>query len=250
MNLADYLFELESNGSMLAAAAGEAGPDAVVTTCPDWFIRDLVLHTGEVHRWAASIVRRQVTNPAAEADTDYLGALPRDQELVAWFVAGLTALVDALHEADPSAPYFTFLEDPPSPFTFWPRRQALETAIHRIDAESALGRNSGISVALAADGIDEMLTGFAPRKRTPLRSEIPRVLQIAPTDTNAVWRLTISEQPVVSVRTAGDADCSVSGQSSDIYQALWNRTGTDKLTVSGDTSVFEMFRNNVKIRWS
>jgi hypothetical protein len=133
---------------------------------------------------------------------------------------------------------------------FWPRRQALETAMHRIDAESALARNSGLSSALAADGIDELLTGFAPRKHTPLRSESPVVLQIAPADVDAVWRVTISDQPVVTVRTGGEADCSAHGLSSDLYQSLWNRQGTENLTIDGDPAVLELFRDNVKIRWS
>jgi uncharacterized protein (TIGR03083 family) len=250
MNLDDYLTELESNAVSIAAMATEAGADAAITTCPGWVMRDLVLHTGEVHRWAAAVVRGGVINPSKELAADYLGALPADDELVDWFVAGATALVATLRHADTGASYFTFLQDPPSPFMFWPRRQALETAMHRIDAESAIGRNTGIPTLLAADGIDEILTGFAPRKHTPLRSESPVVLQIAPTDSAAVWSVTISDQPVVTVRTGGNAQCTARGISSDLYQALWNRQGTENLTIDGDVTVLELFRDNVKIRWS
>jgi len=132
---------------------------------------------------------------------------------------------------------------------FWARRQSLEAVIHRIDAELAGGPSSPIPVVLAADGIDEMLTGFVPRKRTPLRSANPVVLQVAPTDVASAWRVTISDQTPVTVRTAGDANCTVSGTSSDIYEALWNRRGLDSLVVNGDGSVLDAFRENVKVRW-
>ncbi|CAB4798358.1 unannotated protein [freshwater metagenome] len=94
-----------------------------------------------------------------------------------------------------------------------------------------------------------MLTGFVPRKRTPLRSADTVVLQVAPTDVASAWRVTISDQTPVTVRAAGDADCTVSGTSSDIYEALWNRRGLDSLVVGGDRSVLDAFRENVKVRW-
>ncbi len=248
MNLDDYLAALETNSEMLAVAATAAGFDASLPTCPEWSMRELVLHLGEVQRWTAAIVRNQVTNPANGVG-DFLGALPDDAELMNWFVAGAALLSNTLRNADPDVECFRFLEDPPSPLLFWARRQSLEAVIHRIDAELAGGPSSPIPVALAADGIDEMLTGFVPRKRTPLRSADTVVLQVAPTDVTSAWRVTISDQTPVTVRTAGDADCTVSGTSSDIYEALWNRRGLDSLVVNGDGSVLDTFRENVKVRW-
>ena len=70
-----------------------------------------------------------------------------------------------------------------------------------------------------------------------------------PFDTDSAWRVSITDQPVVTTRGFGDADCSVSGSSSDIYQSLWNRQGVENLTLSGDASVVELFRENVQIRW-
>ena len=180
---------------------------------------------------------------------DFLGSLPGDSDLEEWFTVGLEALVSTLRDADADVQCFTFLENAPPPLLFWARRQTLETAMHRVDAESALGCNSGFPTALAADGIDELLTGFVPRKRTPLRSASPQVLQISPIDDPAVWSVTICDQPAVTVRTASDADCSVSGLSSDLYQALWNRKGTENLSIDGAPAVLDAFRESVKIRW-
>ncbi len=45
----------------------------------------------------------------------------------------------------------------------WSRRQASEIAIHRFDAENARGVSSHFEPEFAADMLDELLSGFAPR---------------------------------------------------------------------------------------
>ncbi|CAB4884782.1 unannotated protein [freshwater metagenome] len=253
LNIDQYLAALQSDSALLAAAAREAGPDAALPPCPEWVMRDLVLHIGEVQRWCGALVRHALMNPAEQTE-EYLGALPGDDDLVSWFEDGARALTATLRSADPELRCFTFLEDAPAPRLFWARRQAHEVAMHRVDAESALGRDTGFTADMAADGIDELLTGFAPRKRTQLRSDVPRRLLIAPDDTAATWLVTISDQPAVTkrlaVRSAADADCTVGGASSDIYEALWNRQGTERLGIAGDAAVLALFRDGVQIRWS
>ena len=74
--------------------------------------------------------------------------------------------------ADPCFEYAAFLADPATPrLLFWARRQAMETTVHRVDAESALGRCTPLAPDIALDGIDEFLTGFLPRSRTPLHAD-------------------------------------------------------------------------------
>ena len=48
---------------------------------------------------------------------------------------------------------------------------------------------------------------------------------------------------------AGEADCDVRGDASDLYLALWNRRGTEGLTVTGDGDVLALFLDRVHIRW-
>ena len=132
---------------------------------------------------------------------------------------------------------------------FWARRQAMETSVHRVDAESALGRCVALSPEVALDGIDEFLTGFLPRSRTPLRTETARSLQIAPNYTDQRWTVTIGAEMPVTVREAVDADCVVSGPASDIYLALWNRCSIDGLQITGDRRVVDLLRDSVQVRW-
>jgi len=244
-----YLARIAADAALLAAAAAKAGPDAAIPTCPGWTMRELVHHQGEVHRWATAMVRDGLVKPA-DLPGDFLGPLPDDDQLVAWFEAGAGALIGALDGAPADLNCFTFLADAPPPVLFWSRRQTHETGMHRVDAESAGGSITPFLPPFAADGIDEMLTGFVPRKHTPLHADPPITLAVALTDVDRHWHLTISEGAGVTVREARSADCTVSGSASDVYLALWNRQGVEALTIDGDPSVLETFRDNVKVKWS
>ena len=247
--LNNYLAVLASEAKELAAAADEAGLDALVVTCPGWTISDLVLHVGEVHRWATAAVASEATK-LGDLPSDSLGPLPAPADTIDWFCDGAVKLRDTLAEADPSVEYAAFLADPAEPrLLFWARRQTMETSVHRVDAESALGRCTPMAPEVALDGIDEFLTGFLPRSRTPLRAETPHCLQIAPTYTDRRWTVSISDEMPVTARRATDADCIVTGSASDIYLALWNRGSLNTLQIEGDRAAIDLLRDSVNIRW-
>ena len=244
-----YLSRMGIDVGLFAAAARAVGPDAKVPTCPEWTMRELLLHQGEVHRWAGAVVRNRVTKLSDQAD-DYLGPLPDDDQLVAWFESGAADLIATLRAAPADVQCATFLADPPPPVLFWSRRQTHETAMHRVDAESATGTITPFVPEFAADGIDEMLAGFVPRKHTPLHADPPVTLAVRLADAHGAWHLTISDAPPATVREGRPADCIVSGSASDVYLALWNRQGVESLDIEGDPAVLELFRENVRVRWS
>ena len=252
MDLNGYLAVLASEANALASAAEEAGLDAPVPTCPGWTVRDLVLHVGEVHRWATGVIASGAMK-LGDAPGDTLGPLPAPADTIDWFCRGAITLRQTLDSADPSFDYAAFLADPAAPrVRFWARRQALETSMHRVDAESALGRCTALAPDVALDGIDEFLTGFLPRSRTPLRAETARSLRIAPDYSDHRWTVTISAEMPVTVRetaATGTADCVVSGPASGIYLALWNRCSLDALQIAGDRGVIDMLRDSVQVRW-
>ena len=253
MDLNGYVAVLAAEAAALAAAADEAGLDAEVPTTPGWTVADLVLHTGEVHRWATAAVAGKATR-LSEVPSDSRGLLPERAATVAWFRSGAERLCDTLAAADPSIEYATFLNDPIMPrLLFWARRQTMETSVHRVDAESASGRCTGLAPDIAIDGIDEFLTGFLPRSRTPLHADEPRTLRVAPEYSDRRWTVSISTELPVTTRSSAHSDtpvdCLVSGSASDIYLALWNRSSLDQLCVTGDPAVIGMLRDNVQIRW-
>jgi uncharacterized protein (TIGR03083 family) len=248
METAEFVAMLDQEGRLLAAAAEEAGTGAKVPTCPGWQVADLVRHTGMVHRWAAAFV--------AEGYTSYRpdGGLPDldGAELLAWFREGHRQLVDTLRSASPDVRCWHFLPAP-SPLAFWARRQAHETAVHRVDAESARGGSpSGISGDFAVDGIDELLIGFHARPKSKVRTEEPRVLRLRATDTDgAVWTVRLSQEPPAAGRGEGgeaEPDCEVAGPAAQLYLALWNRLPFSAVT--GDASIAELWREKSAVTWS
>ncbi|MGI5424021.1 maleylpyruvate isomerase family mycothiol-dependent enzyme [Streptomyces sp. CA-179760] len=237
METAEFLHALESEGLLLAAAAEEAGTDAKVPTCPEWQVRDLLRHTGAVHRWAASYVAEGLTDPRPPGEAPDLDGA----ELVAWYRESHRHLVDTLAGASPDVECWAFLPAP-SPLAFWTRRQAHETAVHRIDAESARGgAPTPVAPDFATDGIDELLRGFHARSRSRVRTPEPRVLRVRTDDTGAVWTVRLSSEPPVTTRGAtGEAECELSGPAEQLYLALWNRAPLPKAT--GDQALATLWR--------
>jgi uncharacterized protein (TIGR03083 family) len=257
LELNSYLAMLATEAKALASAAEEAGLDAAVPTCPGWTINDLVLHLGEVHRWATAAVANEATK-LGDVPPDFLGPPPDRDDTIAWLCKGAVALRDTLAAADPSVEYAAFLTDPATPrLLFWARRQTMETCVHRVDAESAVTRSTRfepvVAPDVAIDGIDEFLTGFLPRARTPLRAETPQTLEIAPDYSDQRWTVSISSELPATVRRAaestGESHCVVSGSAGDIYLALWNRVPLDSVTVDGDRAAIDLLRDSVHIRW-
>jgi uncharacterized protein (TIGR03083 family) len=139
VEIAEQIDALRDHGTLLAEATGQAGLDAAVPPCPPWAVKDLLRHTGYIHRRAARHITEcppRVLDGPSEAEI-LRGGAP-DPDLIGWFLAGHAALVATLAAADPAPECGTFM-DAPSPLAFWARRQAHETAIHRADAESAAG---------------------------------------------------------------------------------------------------------------
>ncbi|MGW2705566.1 maleylpyruvate isomerase family mycothiol-dependent enzyme [Streptomyces sp. NPDC001340] len=241
METAEFLETLDREGRLLAAAAELAGTDAKVPTCPEWQVKDLLRHTGAVHRWATALVADAHTAPRPLTDgPDLDGA-----ELVAWYRDSHRRLVETLAAAPADLECWTFHPAPsPSPLAFWTRRQAHETAVHRYDAEAARGGTaSPIAAEFAADGIDELLRGFHARPRSRVRTEQPRVLRVRAVDAGAgaVWTVRLSARPPVTSRDgSGEAETELAGPADQLYLALWNRMPVPG--VMGDPALAALWR--------
>jgi uncharacterized protein (TIGR03083 family) len=102
---------------------------------------------------------------------------------------------------------------------FWIRRQALEAAVHRWDAESALGEPAGLSPELAAVGIDEVVEELFPRQVSMGRSpELPAQLTLEASDLGRGWSLEAS-----SSEHDPPGEVKVWGTCSDLLLLLWQR---------------------------
>ncbi len=285
---AAYIGRLREEGGLLAAAAAPLSLDLPVPPCPGWQLRDLLRHVGYVHRWATGYVTERHAEMVPRLDeTGVLAADIPDPALLGWFRAGHAGLVGALEAASPDLACWTFLPGAASPLAFWARRQVHETTMHRIDvqlaaAAAAAGAAAGpgqpvdpVPAALAADGIDELLMGFARRgaRHGPL-SDPPRSLLIdagdspgpqrraggsggsSPRASTAAhrWAMRMGPERAEVQRgwdavPAGPDDCTVSGPAPELYLMLWNRRGPAGLEVTGDPGVLDLWRGGVQVTW-
>ncbi|MDX6284630.1 MAG: hypothetical protein QOG53_115 [Frankiales bacterium] len=250
MEIAEHLLNLRGDGELLADVAERVGLDARVPTCPEWAVRDLVRHQGDVHRWAAgNLTRNTSVEMSAEESEAVLFTWPdADDGLIAWFRDGHALLVETLESVPDDVVAFTFIAAP-SPRAFWARRQAHETAIHRADAESVAGPITPYDAQFAADGIDELMYGMASRPGR-ITADPPRTLRVDGADSSRIWQLTIGPDGLTVSDEGGEADCWVSGPTSDLYLLLWNRRTTEGLQVAGDPSLLDHWRDVLKVRWS
>ena len=148
--------EIEASTGTLAEIVHGADLTRRVPTCPEWTLRQLATHVGRAQRWAAEIASTRSAEfiPFRQVPD---GRIPDDPELHApWLRAGAERIIQAVGEAG-SDPVWTF--DGLRPASFWARRMAHETAVHRADAEIAVGRQPELESDLAVDAIDEWL-GF------------------------------------------------------------------------------------------
>jgi uncharacterized protein (TIGR03083 family) len=244
----EHIAILESEGQRLAVAARRGSLDAPVPTCPGWTLRDLVRHISGIHLWARAIVseaRNRPFDPYAQLE----GNWPADTDLIDWFAQGHASLVNAIRSAPADLACFAFLPAP-SPRAMWARRQAHETGMHRVDAESATGAVTPFATDQAIDGVDELLLGFMARPGQKLKSAEARTLALSATDADAHWHVRIGpEEPQVTRDASTDADCRVAASASDLFRLVWNRLSPDAVQLSGDASVWALWRETVHIQW-
>jgi uncharacterized protein (TIGR03083 family) len=233
----DYLQALRADGTALAAAA-RRGLDPPVPACEEWTVADLVLHTGMVHRHKLEIVRGRLAQPPRPWPPD----APSRAELLGWYDQGLEELLTVLEDADPDTPVWTF-HRPDQTVGFWRRRMAQETAVHRVDAESAHGDPRPVPAALAADGVAELLEVFlAPHSDGAPVGGRGESLHLHATDTEGEWQLRLLPAGVEVGRGHAQGDAAATGGASDLLLFLWGRAPADPLEVSGDPALLPRVR--------
>jgi uncharacterized protein (TIGR03083 family) len=250
----DHIDAIAREGERLAAAASSAGLDATIRWCAGWRMRELLRHLSEIHLWAASHVARRAVRDGVPELADLEAAWPNlalfwpaDDDLIDYYLATNRNLVDKLAAAPADLDTWTFLPAP-SPRQMWARRQAHETSIHRIDAESATESMGGFDPAFASDGIDEVLTAMAPRTdELPLES--PVTMAVHPTDVEERWLVNLGPEGIDTIRGHSPADLTLTGAASDLYLAVWNRGDDTAIQLTGDRSVLDIWRDRHRSRW-
>ncbi|KAF4406699.1 maleylpyruvate isomerase family mycothiol-dependent enzyme [Streptomyces lycii] len=254
-----FCTEIERQTSRLLTACDGAALDTRVPACPEWSLRDLLVHVGGAHRWSETLVRTRAKEDVPEKDVpdieptgDTAGALG------AWLADGAARLATTLREAGPDAPVWSW-----APWAqhagFWARRMAHETLVHRADAAIATGQPYPVDPDLAADTVDEWLeivgspaaAGHDP-EIAELRDGPARSIHLHATDTpaglGAEWLIRFGGQDLSWQRVHGRADTALRGPLTDLLLVFQRRLSpdSDRVELLGDRETLDFWLERAK----
>jgi uncharacterized protein (TIGR03083 family) len=264
----DYVGHFEREAAAFEAAARRAAGSRAapaVPSCPEWVVTDLVLHLGMVHRLVARVVGERMQQPPARGDRSWLGLAeewagwlppgraPRQDPVPAglldWFGAGAAQLAACFRATEPGGQVWTW--SPDQSVGFWQRMQAIEAAVHRWDAENALGAAGPLDAALAVDAIGQTLEFMVPMRRAMAQAPPGQGERFAfrRTDGPETWAVRFDGEAVRLGEDDSHHDgqdnglpgIQVSGTASDLALLLWQRPVTGRLDVRGESSLLERY---------
>jgi uncharacterized protein (TIGR03083 family) len=233
-------------------------PTVTIPTCPAWNMTDLLLHLGTVHRFVKKTIsvrsQRQLQFQDVASEFSRLspqqkewlakGSAPASEpittELVEWFKEGAAQLEAIFAETDlETAVWFWGLENK---VAGWLRIQAIEAAIHRWDAQNALGVAQPIEAELAVDEIEFAL------ELIPIRRQRKQAIacqgesyKFHRTDGPQEWLVRFDPDEITISSEAGEAEVTLSGTASDLVLFLWQRAEQSQFEVSGDAALVERY---------
>lgn len=213
--------------------------------CPDWSVRDLVVHTAEVHSQKADIVERGLVHEWPERP-----GMPDGADPLVWYRSEADRLYRVLSAAEPTSPAKTWAEE--QTVGFWIRRMAQETVVHRVDAEQAHGYESAVDPELATDGVAELfdvfITGYPDWGTYVASDSVVRVETGSRSWTVRLGRFTGVKKgrdydlPTAMLEPEAEPGAVISGEPDRVLLWMWGRAPLADVTVSGDEQIVHEFR--------
>jgi uncharacterized protein (TIGR03083 family) len=238
----EFLVLIDERSAALCEAVA-AAPDTGVRVpgCPEWTLRDLVAHLGEVQRFWALIVRAGAADGPPSADER--GDSGPQGDLLEWSAESTRLLLAALTEVGPEAPCWTWWPGSEAPQTAWAvaRHQVQEAAVHAFDAQETIGKPEPLPAAVAVDGVAEFLqVTFGAEGPWPHR---PARVVFAATE-GPSWTLDLTPAGArLDPPASGEPVATVRGSATDILLALFGRIPLATLTIEGDPTVVDQLKD-------
>lgn len=235
-----YLDLIQSDAARIAAVS----PDALslpVPCCPGWDVAEVVRHTGSVYNHKVAIMRLGHRPEQGQ----WQSIPPQDTDLVAWFDSSARTLIDELAAHDPDDWAHTWWP-PDQTFHFWYRRMALESVVHRVDVEIAIGDVTAIDAALSTDGIDEVLTVFLG-VHDPGSDGGPTGA-VSVVSEGRTWIVHLDDEHT-RVEKNGDAttDAELTGEPAQVFLHLWGRAPLEDVAADGDAALMLELRRRLTV---
>jgi uncharacterized protein (TIGR03083 family) len=224
---------------------GSADPSAPVPTCPGWNLDKLIRHVGRGDRWAAQIIGDRLDHYLDPRSVDGGKPPPDSKDAISWLHGGAQRLIDAVELTGPETPVWTFLGSRPA--NWWVRRRLHETAVHRADAELAVGHAFTVAAEIAADAISEWLERVAiqvGRDGQALPLDDGDTLHLHATDSglgiNGEWTIALCDGKVTWSHEHGKGTVALRGSAVDLLLAVVRRkpTADSGITLFGDETVW------------
>lgn len=229
--------ELERTLDALEAA----DPAAPVPSCPGWTASDLGDHLRGVYaRWRERLAEggTRVLEPTAAPASAAAGIGARngrDGE-PAFYEEGV-ALLRELAAAGPEAACWNWT-GADQHGAWLARRIALETAVHRVDAELCVGSARPVEAELAADGIAERLEVHVRRDvEGDPAATLGGTLCLICSDVDAAHVIELTGGRLRWRRGRGPADAALVGTASELFLFSWNRLALEHLALTGRPEV-------------
>jgi len=230
MELSQYVTWVKANGERIGElATGDLSAD--VPPCDGWTQADLIAHMTRVFTMVNGVLETGV-RPKRFAD------LPVGSDIPIFYRDAFDRVMGNLATTDPTEAKWNWSVGP-QVASFWWRRMAQETAVHRWDAESAVDGCSPIDPELAADGIDEW---FDVHLRSDLANpeisgDAAGTIHVHCTDIEGEWWASLVDRNLDLKPVHAKGDVAIRGNASDLLLVLWGRLPTSTVEVMGDAAV-------------
>lgn len=237
MDYETFVGHVRDDGRRLAAAAtGNLSLD--VPSCPGWTVRDLASHVAQVYE------HKILCTALGHAPDPWPPEWPADRDPIEWYGDAHERLLEMFAQSGPTTPSATWWPKDQT-VGFWARRMAQETAVHRIDAELAIGEATPVDAELAVDGVDEVLLLMLAGDWSEDPEETATGQHVAISTGGRTWFVTLEEKAMSVTEDGRAADATLEGDPSDVLLWLWGRSPDERVARSGDQEALRLLRSRL-----